>query len=379
MHSRNSPTKLFPIKDLKLDRAHIPDTEYIRLSQKVLTGKIKVALTRMHTTNIVSGYFSRKPDGTVSHVQNLKERFVPPIMQGIRAGTRYTIDVYWSQHVPKAGGYVCPDDEVMLEAYRRLGIEIVPCRILKPNPIKARHASLWLETQKKRIRLSKEVPPDVASVPIFSFEPERSFRQTTQRRIESCKKLQAEIRNFHKDGDQAINYHHFLHAALGQHCDALDTISNLLVQGRAQHALSICRMSYEAYLNFHIDWLAPEFIGPRRQLHAALGNVKDHQSKRTAERALANFPDFFRSTSRKARVSPLPDLYHEVVYSSLSSVVHQTYDHIEGQSSSFQKVDDLLDASGERELRKWLDMLTASFMVLISNEIGKPMVGIAPD
>lgn len=142
--------------------------------------------------------------------------------------------------------------------------------------------------------------------------------------------------------------------------------------GRTEHAEALARVAYESFLNFYVDWLSPEFFGPRLQL---LSSIRAAQSRgvRSLDDELAsldNFPDLLENTSEKARVSPLGSFFHSSIYPPLSLVAHQSYIHLESELSSFEETE-ATDCFGRlKQLGRWLDVLTAALVVRVRNDIG---------
>jgi hypothetical protein len=105
----------------------------------------------------------------------------------------------------------------------------------------------------------------------------------------------------------------------------LDSILCLVDLGRIEHAEVLARVAYEGFLNFYIDWLSPEFFGPRLQL---LSSVRAAQgggdsSLDDSLSVLDNLPLLLENTSEKARISPLGSFFHSSMYPPLSLVAHQ--------------------------------------------------------
>ena len=294
-------------------------------------------------------------------------------MREIRGGFRPTLDLYWNPHVPNGGGYVCADDETSLAAYRELDIGIVPTRILRPKPNALGEASIWLEQRGEYAAVAKTVPPGIESYSSFIGSPDVELNTILALLIDRCKDAQRMIVDFHEDASTDLHYHQMLHAVVHRHERLLDSILTLTRTGRVEHALGLTRMAYEAFLNFYIDWLSPQFFGPRLQLLAALRQqeVANRPLSENDRKPLTNFVGLLENASDKARLSPLGQFYHKAVYPGLSLVAHQSYAHLEREASF--RVDTVSQSPlPEGTLGHWLDIITASLIVRVRNEVGVP-------
>lgn len=282
------------------------------------------------------------------------------------------LDVYWNPHVPSGGGYVCADHETPLAAYRSLGIKLVPCRVLRPKPTPAAEAALWIENRGKVAYLEKAVPPAIESYASFAGTMGIGFAELIPLLTSICTEARQAIVGFHQDAGLGVHYHQMLHAILRRHERALDSILRLVQLNRVEHAAALTRLAYEAFLNFYIDWLSPEFFGKRLQFLAMIREAQnqDKSLHKNELKRLGNFTEFLENTSDKARVSPLGTMFHDIVYPPLSLVVHQSYAHIEGEASEFLEDDISEDGVEVNQLGRWLSFLTAALVVRVQNEVG---------
>ena len=163
-----------------------------------------------------------------------------------------------------------------------------------------------------------------------------------------------------------------LHALLLRHERILDSISRMVALGRVEHASVLTRVAYEAFLNFYVDWLSPEFFGPRLQFLSAVRAAQRRgiETPDDSLAVLANLVEFFENTSDKARVSPLGSSFHTLIYPWLSLVAHQSYGFLQYEASDFRDADFLDPRSDVGQLGRWLDILTAALLVRIRNDIG---------
>jgi hypothetical protein len=187
-----------------------------------------------------------------------------------------------------------------------------------------------------------------------------------------CDETAKAIQAFHQEDENSPDYHQMLFVLVQRHMRALDTIYRLLQLDRMEHALGIVRMAYEAFLNFYVDWLSPEFMGPR--LHAlakirSLGKYDKDKSHPLLE-GLANFTEFLENTAEKARVSPLGTLYHDIVYPPLSLIAHQSYRNIEREAYSFTDFSEPAHPMPAEKLVIWINVVTTALLKRVQNDIG---------
>lgn len=371
MHSRRRPTVQIPIAKLPISQDVKLNDTLVQLYRKLHQGEITVALTRLPISRIISGYCERQADRTVI-ISNLNRQHIPLVERMLRGGSRPLLDLYWSPVAPGGGGYVCADDETALAAYSQLNFAWVPCRVLRPKTVEASEASIWLEKHGERVRLRKAVAPTLDTYKSFvgiGFPP---FCDVVHILTEKCESTRRSIISFHEDDGSGVHYHQMLHAVLKRHERALDSICRLVEIGRVEHAEALTRVAYEGFLNFYIDWLSPEFFGPRLQL---LSSIRSAQSSGVALSdndlvALDNLLKLLEHTGEKARISPLGSFFHSSIYPLLSLVAHQSYIHLDDESSGFGD-SHLPDSAGRvKQLGRWLDLLTAALVFRIRNDIG---------
>lgn len=371
MHSRRRPIVEIPTSKLPIPNEFRLNDTLVQLYSKLNRGEINLALTRLPISSITSGYYEREANGAVIF-SNLNQNHIPIMQRTIRGGCRPSLDLYWTPLAPGGGGYVCADDETALAAYSRLNFAWVPCKVLRPKKVQASEASIWLEKHGEVVRLKKAVAPVGDMYKSFVGSGFPPFCDLVRVLIDHCESTRSAIFSFHQDDGSDVHYHQMLHAFIRRHERTLDSISRLVELGRTEHAEALARVAYEGFLNFYIDWLSPEFFGPRLQL---LSSIRSAQSRgvRSQDDGLAvldNFPDFLENTSEKGRISPLGSFFHSSIYPPLSLVTHQSYTHLEDEASSFEDRA-LPDLSARvKQLGRWLDVLTAALVLRVRNDIG---------
>lgn len=371
-HSRTPATFEVSADQIEIDPAVRTDPRIVRTYAALNRGEIKTALTRMPAASIIPGFFLRNAFGAIEHVSNIDATMVPVAVERIRCGFRDTLDLLWSPHAPDGGGYICPDDEAMLAAYRQLNIEFVPCQIIRPKPKPGAEAAIWIEKRGQYLGMARAIPPVIRAYRSIIGEDLSDLPGAITRMMQLCSRSRASIRAFHMEPTQIapIHYHQTLHAVVARHERALDSVLSLIQAGRREHALAIVRMTYEAFLNFYLDWLSPQFFGLRMQALAAnrlaeLGNG----SKSVDWKPLSNFTGLFENAAEKARLSPLGPIYHNHAYPMLSLIMHQSYFGIEREASSFDEHTPPNPVS-DAQICRWLDLITATLLTRVRNDVG---------
>lgn len=375
VHRRVPEIVMKPLSEIVVDPNFRHDPKYLTLLQLQHQGKIKVGITRLPTSGITSGFFERRASNTVLVSDLVREHSVK-LAIAIRQGMRPALTVYWSSLAPSESKFVCPDDEPALAAYRMLGIEMVPCIVLRPAKAAHSEASIWAEQAEANIRFVRAVAPRTEKFATFFGAGLPEFSEVIRFLRRKCRSTRQKVIAFHLDSDGDIHYHQMLHAVLVRHERILDSIRHLIRWRRVEHASAIVRVAYEAFLNFYLDWISPEFFGPRLQILSAIRerekSIDPLERKDAAEwlKILPNFEEILGKVSDKARISPLGSTFHNWIYPPLSLVSHQSYGHIEMEATGFSTEAPDDDPKSVQQLGRWLDLITAALVVRVQNEIG---------
>lgn len=259
-HNRGQKTITVQIGDIDFDRTADLDQRYLALIGQQYRGKLKVALTRLPIDGIISGFFKRE-SGISFHVPSAPTMFAETMRAHLHLGGRPALEVYWNNLAPGGGSYVCPDGE-WLAIYEDVGISRVPVRILKPNNRASLEGAIWIEADAEGgASLERIVGPEINEFPAYRDASGRPTSDALWALCERCIAAECTVEAFHHVGGE-VQYHEMLHAVLRRHRRSLESISMLIDAGRLEHASLIARAAYEAFLNFYLDWLAPEFLGP---------------------------------------------------------------------------------------------------------------------
>lgn len=343
------------------------DQQFLRLSNQQSKGKIRTALTRLDQGSIVSGFYERS--GCCSkHITNLDPSKADLVVPHIRAGGRPSVAVYWSNLAPNDGSYVAPDDEVTLAAYRKLGFRLVPVRILKPIRKSDVEGSVWIEGRGDVTSLAGLVSSSADQVAAYATDDAQNTKAIVGALVEKCVKMQDAIVAFHLGSSDELHYHQMLFAIISRHIRMLNTIASLIEMYRIEQAYILFRSAYEAFLNFYVDWIAPEFFGPRLQL---LSLVRMHNGDDKQLAPLGNFKDFLENTGEKAKISGLGLAFHQNIYGTLSRMSHQSYSYLERETTDFSKEEPQIEPDNIERMLLCVNVVTLALLTRVGNDIGQ--------
>lgn len=366
---RSRPAELIRIDTLKQDPDFKVDEYFFKLVTAELRGKLKISLTRLRVESLTSGFYERERDATV-FVSNRRQSSVDVLKRFIRSGGRPPVEVYWSALAPDGGGYVCPDSENVLGAYGELGFQIVPSRIMKPKLLPEAEGAIWIEARDSQAALAKVVSPrQPSSVPGIVDPTISDIATIVQQCTIASEDVRRSIREFNEPAGTNLHYHEMCYAVLRRHERLLNSLARLIGLGRLEHASMLARGAYEGFLNFYLDWLSPEFFGPRFQLLAAV-RMSGSESPKEDLACLVNFVELMENTASKASLTPLSSSNHNFIYPALSRVAHQSYGYVEREATGFldEELPDLSDSV--RQVGLLMNAITAAFTVRILNDIG---------
>ena len=371
-HLRLPETTIVSLDQIRVDEDFAASDPIVQLYVKLEQGKIKVALTRLHQRDLHSGYFERL-SGSTKHTSNLKLEKVPLLEAIIKSGGRPTVDAIWSPLAPSGGGYMCPDDELALTAYRNLGISMIPCRILKPTKKMSIEAAIWLEKRSNQVRMARSIPPKIDSIGFFDHPDDKDFpfEERVSKITQKSSEIREEIIKFHLNAADKTHFHQVLYALLRRHERILDSVKRLIELDRVEHASALVRVAYESFLNFYLDWLSPQFFGPRLQL---LSYVREMDGAKSAYdegwKTLSNFADLFENTTKKGIISPLGERIHRDIYAGLSSISHQSYVYLEHEASNFWEAEPPEQLLTRHRVAQIVDMVSYALISRVANEVG---------
>lgn len=262
-----------------VDRAKIEsrydkkDEFFTRLYDNHLKSKKKAALTRFSISRITPGFYEEKSDGSLGHTRNKVDvNDIKSVAMSILAGIRSELFIY--KH-PKlnSDSFSCPDDEVVYEAYSQLGLVKVPVVLLDYDDSDLEESAIIIQIRQTpkgtKHFFDKPFSHKFNSIPSFlGLESSKCFSSSMNLLIERASETLEKLRKFHISGQLNIHYHHTLASILHRVIQSIKAIKLLATEKLYDQAYNQIRVLYELSLNFYLDWLAPERIGPYLQLYA---------------------------------------------------------------------------------------------------------------
>jgi hypothetical protein len=227
-------------------------------------------------------------------------------------------------------------------------------------------------------QLHSSIPIEVTNYPSFVSKLQ-DLRGSLLKLVEIASETKGQIRRFHIPGESRTHYHQSLYSIVHRHEETISSILDLLLAKRNQQAVALTRMLYEGFLNFYIDWLSPEHVGPmlqlaalvrRRQLFGDDGNPSEDKAPNIDDVLGKGFADLIQTTAHKARISPLGAHFHELVYPWLSFAAHQDYGTTQEHSSLLEHSFDESEANLPDKLVLWIDVITAALVVRVLADVG---------
>jgi hypothetical protein len=129
-------------------------------------------------------------------------------------------------------------------------------------------------------------------------------------------------------------------------------------------------------LNFHIDWLCPEQVGPLLQSLAILKQLpSDGAEAQKLQKAMdgtyRGLVDVCSNASAKAQLSPLGKVFHENAYPTLSQIVHQDFSVMQEYVMTLEAgAPKKLDQPELMTLVRWLDLIVTTTSSRILDDVG---------
>lgn len=368
MHKRIPKFELVPINKLKIDPSEKIDDLSVKLYSQAMSGRASISITRMCESEIISGFYFRSNNKNELFSRELKLHYIEAIAEKIQSGSRPSIPIYWSALAPNGGAYVCPDDAYTLAAYRKLKIKYIPCVILNPKKMPKSFGEIWIKA-KQEVAIVHEASPKRDTKISDWISTTSTYCSTITQLISRFKELEYKVKSFHINVNEETHYNYMMAAICRRHYEGLEALILLYNNAYKEQSLSIIRMLYEQYINFYVDWLAPEIIGPRMQYFSYLseGKVPKYLSDDT-NKILGDFYGLFKKTWRKANLTPHGGDFYDFIYRPLSFIVHQQYGNIESQSLSFEKREEIRFHEGTILL--WLSEISNAIESIVNNDIG---------
>ena len=359
-----------------------------------LKGKKKAALTRFSMSRIIPGFYEKDVNGSLLHKRNkLDPKDIKSFIMSISAGGRPELYIY-KHHDLKIDSFLCSDDEVPYEAYSQLGFSKVPVVLLDYDiscfEESAFIISIRATPKGPKFFLDKLVSHSFDSLPTyFGLKSSKNFVSSMTILMEKANEAIEKLRAFHIEGCLELHYHHTIASILHKVVQSIKAIKLLSIENLFDQAYIQIRALYELSLNFYLDWLAPEKIGPYLQFFDACSkkewiefkeNVCENATKdgwdseliKLQKKADNKLSNLLGKVSEKASLNPLHSK-HKEFYKFLSGIAHQDFNTTAKYIHLLESNDNGEDVTEKLHyIRLYTDLIVAQILTNISSDIGGP-------
>lgn len=395
---RSFPTRNIP-KD-QLDQALKKDEDKYKhdpvfhsLYIDLLLGKRDAALTRMSLSRIQSGFLDENATKSPKLVEDhVDKEVVNSLSLYIRGGLRHALFLYKSR-ISSEFDFFCSDDSNAFYAYKQLGMAKVPVVLLDYDVSDLEDSAICIsypnyKDQHFVITGTLSTPEENRRIVSFFIKDKRQNIANLASKLESITSETLEhLSTFHLEAGVQIHYHHTLASILFRIKQSLHAIRLLAEDNLLDQIIIQIRAIYELLLNFYIDWLAPEDIGPYTQLFSittrkAWGEMRKeyYNEKRKEEWSNAQIKalmqgdnrlyDLLTKVSEKAKINPLGPRHHDL-YGFLSRFAHQDFFVTARHAHILNNPQELKDdPEFLKYLKVYLDIIVAQIIHCIKDDLG---------
>jgi hypothetical protein len=384
---RTSQLHSVDLKSLKSNDQRDSDDHFVKQYVRYLGGKILGARTRADIGSIVPGFFRRESSGASEYVfEAPEEKYVELEAHDIRRGFRPHLLLYRGVFGDSNNRLVCSDDLVVYAAYRQLGIVKVPAMILGKQRDLLIESAICTRTNPSdgiaRFESTCAVLPTAYNSILGdrfesgSIDTLAALTSLKEAAIFACEK----IKLFHTNeaaGDTGfIHYHHTLYSVAYRLAEGIAAIKLLVENEVTLQIRPLVRSIYELFLNFYIDWLCPEQMGPLLQALAIIRQAPDDQPglqelTESVREIYKGLVEICGNASAKGTLSPLGTHFHNIAYPVLSQIIHQdfrvTHEYISSLEEGTPKQ---LGRAELKPLVQWLDVIVTATVMRIADDVG---------
>ncbi len=313
----------------------------------------------------------------------------------IRRGFRPAVVLYRGIFGDSEGKLVCSDDVAAYEGYKQAGIGLIPAMIMGPRELLTELAICTRVNQKDRearFDSTALILPKTYQTILGTNEVLRSISFTDAvRKLKDAASLSArKVREFHVPNHEydsdVVHYHQTLHSVAYRMVEGLSAIELLYEKELAHQLRPLVRSLYELFLNFHVDWLCPEQVGPLLQSLAILkqlppDSAEAQKLRKAIDVTYRGLVDVCSNASAKANLSPLGKIFHDNAYPALSQIVHQDFSVMQEYVMTLEAgVPKKLDQVELMTLTRWLDLIVTTTSSRILDDVGASLtVGFESD
>lgn len=374
LHRRSLEVKYMPIERLKTDKDRITDKFFLELYAKFLSGRSTAWLTRFDEKKITSGFYTFG-EGEILYTQERPEH-AEALITHIRSGARPAVHLYQHPRLKDRNSALCPDDGNILQAYRTIGIRHIPAILFSTSENLLDESYIKLRCRGGTVKFDGFKGKSIDRFPCILKE--HTDERDLDVLIDRTKCLGREVKLFHQDRTDSTHYHYSLYSTLKRHARTLEAMKLLFTADRAEHAIVLTRLLYEAFLNFYVDWLSPDHIGKYLQYIAYYNrsryskNFTDDQKNPLPrpDTIMGSFSHFLENVAQKAELSPLGIHFHRLIYPPLSFIAHQDYGVLEDSISDFEDHTDVKPSDRIEKAIAWSDIITTALLMRAANDLG---------
>jgi hypothetical protein len=366
-----------------------PDNLFIDLYRDFYLGKSNTYFTRISDSEILCGYFVKDIEAVVS--ENTPEKYIEECCRKIRGGHRPTVFLRENDGYPDAPKFFCSDSILLLKAYRRLGIKMIPAALVGRSispflPHSLFESNIAHSKGENGPRLVRVHPCSTRDLAAHSTN-DKSFSQTLTVLRESVDETISRLVCFHEASDDPVHWHESNYSILVRIRDYLSSSILLIEKNFFDQAASLFRGVYELHLNFYIQWISPEnedlhlayqlLSEPHLQKHVERSFLDSCRKERSEQDAIERtkraffFVRWLGVVKNKADFSPVGMGLHTKFYPFLSSAIHQDFSQTASHANRFE------DNSYQTELQKnfsklilFVNILVTETLALVTDDLG---------
>jgi hypothetical protein len=372
-------------KEIGRSESWVEDTHFTKLYQRYSLGKLLGVATRGPIARILPGVYRLSSEDRVEHIAcESATDAINAMTYDIRCGHRPSLFLYKGIFGESKNHFVCSDDLTAYYAYKNLGI----CRV--PAIILGKHKDLLSEsgicTRGDPRKLGSFVYDSVLALSpnsaqsflgdwdtLKKMDPLRAVSTLKQHAQDAAKCIEVFHREAHPSDE--IHYHHTLHSVAYRLFETLQAIEQLLAQNLSRQVRFLVRPLYEMFLNFYVDWLYPEKVGPLLQAVSILKRAAPTQPeietlRKSVTATYGRLVGVVTNAAEKGRLSPLGQVLHQQIYSSLSQVIHQDFGVTSEYGETLTGSTPTMSSEDTLEQVRWLDLITAATVSRIVDDVG---------
>ncbi|HIF5693424.1 TPA: DUF5677 domain-containing protein [Vibrio parahaemolyticus] len=387
--NRKIPTVEVSLDELIINKSVELDENFLKKYRNFLTGKLSGYFTRIQRELVKAGYYTMVDGSWSEYIEPVENWLVEDYKVKIKSGHRPFLVVIKNINKSCDKRYVCPDHVVALYAYESLGITMIPVIILDRNPVLSESAYLTSH----HVVDGKDIGCVMYGYKPYNFtEVYSCFGSKNNSRdvlvldtiASKCDDVLQLVKNFHYKDKNVIHYNHTTYSTVYRLKENVLAIKHLLSEGYFYQAMGLVRSVYELSIDYYLDWLAPEFMGPWLQFKSRFNKneINKMLSKIASEKVKPKSRDiyikkkeyifsFLSNVSVKAEVFPLGAKFYDDFYRYFSSIIHQDFHMTERHASLLDGIEP--NSSNDISIEQmvvFLDVISSSVLVRVNQDYG---------